>query len=505
MAEKKDQYEAVIGLEIHIRLKTQSKMYCGSGNKDSEIPNEHICPICMGHPGTLPQLNDEAVRLGTMLALALSCEITKETKFDRKNYFYPDLPKGYQISQYDMPIATNGYYELYADDMEPKRIRIERLHLEEDAAKSRHDTEGQTLIDFNRAGAPLVELVTQPDIRSAGEAKAFVQELQQVARYIGASHADMEKGHLRCDANISLRPIGDTALYPKTEIKNMNSFRSIERALEYEIERQTALWEDHKAPEQITTRGWDDKRGITVEQRTKEEAADYRYFPEPDLPPLHRSDEEIRSLLAKLPELPYVRRIRFKDEYALSYHDAKLLTEDPAVGEFFERTMSELRAWLYSLEDEPGSDDEIWKKYRSKLGRMTFSWLTSELFGLLKKAGEDFSSVPFTAENFAELLTLVFEKRINSSAGQHILKIMYDEGGDPSLIMQDHQLEQMGDANEIDAAVEGVINKNPEVVAEYKSGKEKVLMFLVGQVMKATKGKVNPEIATELLEKKLKK
>lgn len=497
-------YEAVIGLEIHMRLKTESKMFCGSTNAEGNQPNTTICPICMGHPGTLPQVNHEAIILATKLALALNCEVEKEMKFDRKNYFYPDLPKGYQISQFDQPLATHGFYEIFVRDMEPKKIRIERIHLEEDAAKLKHGTEGETLVDFNRAGVPLVELVTQPDFGSAEEAKQFVQELQQIARYVGASDADMEKGHLRVDANVSLRPEGDTALYPKTEIKNMNSFRSVERALKYEIDRQTELWENHEAPEVTTTRGWDDKRGVTVEQRTKEESADYRYFPEPDLPPITRTDEEIKQIANRLPELPYQRRTRFRDEYQLSYHDAKTLTADPAIAEFFENTTSELRAWLYSLDDEPGSDEEIWKKYRKKIGRLTHNWLTSELFGLMKKAHVQLDEVPITAENFAELLTLIFEKKVNSSAGQKILQVMFDKGGDPSQIMEEYELEQMGDSDEIDSIVQGVLNSNPESVADYKAGKTKVLMYLVGQVMKQTKGAVNPEIAADLLEKKLK-
>ncbi|MFC1598001.1 Asp-tRNA(Asn)/Glu-tRNA(Gln) amidotransferase subunit GatB [Patescibacteria group bacterium] len=501
--EKTGKYEVVIGIEVHIRLATESKMFCGSANQDCDEPNVHVCPICLGHPGTLPQVNEEAIRLGSLLALAMNAEVETFTKFDRKNYFYPDLPKAYQISQFDKPLATNGYLEILPDDMHPKRIRIERLHLEEDAAKMKHDAEGNTLVDFNRAGVPLVELVTKPDMRTPLEAKVFAQELQQIARYIKASDADMEKGQLRCDANISLRPVGDDALYPKTEIKNMNSFRSIERALQYEIERQTKLWDQSKAPEVTTTRGWDDKRGVTVEQRTKEEEADYRYFSEPDIPPITRTKKEIDSLRTKLPELPQARRVRFRDEYELSYTDAKTLTADPRVGEFFERTISELREWLGSLDDEPGSDEEIWKKYRKKLGRMTTSWLTTEVFGLMKKTNTDFADVAFTPENFAELLTMVFEKRVNSSAAQHILKIMFDEGGDPSLIMQDHDLEQVSDEGEVEAVVDGIINANQSVVEEFKSGKEKALMFLVGQVMKETKGKINPEMATELLKKKL--
>ncbi len=503
MEKREEQYEVVIGLEIHIRLDTKSKMFCGTENQDSDEPNVFTCPICLGHPGTLPQVNQEAIRLGTIFALALNCEIPLFTKFDRKNYFYPDLPKGYQISQYDEPLAVHGYIDILPDDMHSKRVRIERVHLEEDAAKLKHSPDGESLVDFNRAGTPLVELVTKPDIRSPQEARVFVQELQQVARYVRASQADMEKGHLRCDANISLRKFGDSALYPKTEIKNMNSTRSIERALQYEIERQTELWEKNEAPEQTTTRGWDDKRGITVAQRTKEGEADYRYFPEPDIPPIIRTQEELDQLRNQVPELPYERRNRFTEEYELSYNDAKVLTADPRVGEFFEDVISELRGWLNSLDDTVGSDQEIWKKYRKKIGRLTTSWITSELFGLLKESGKDFSEIQFTRENFAELLTLVYEKKVNSSAAQKILRIMFKSGGDPSIIMEEHDLTQISDEAETEKIVDAIIADNSEVVQDYQNGKDKALMYLVGQVMKQTKGKINPEAATQLLKEKL--
>lgn len=493
------EYEAIIGLEIHIRLDTESKMYCGTKNAESDEPNVYTCPICMGHPGTLPVLNQEAVTLGTRVALALNCDIPLFTKFDRKNYFYPDLPKGYQISQYDKPLAVNGSLEVYPNEIDPKRIGIERLHLEEDAAKLKHAKDGSSLVDFNRAGAPLAEIVTRPDMRTAAEAKLFLQELQQIVRYVHASHADMEKGHMRCDANISLRPIGDTALYPKTEVKNMNSFRSVERAILYEIERQTQQWEEHKAPDVTTTRGWDDSKGVTVEQRTKEDAADYRYFPEPDIPPLERSQEEIDALKRKLPELPMQRRLRFVAEYELSYNDAKTLTSETVISEFFEDTISELRSWLNSLDDTPGSDEEIWKTNRKKMGRLTASWITSEVFKLCNAQGVNFADSKITAENMAELLTLVYEKRVNSSAAQKILQIMFQNGGDPSVIMEEHDLTQVSDHGAIDEIIQGVIHSNTQAVSEYKAGKEKALMFLVGQVMKASKGKVNPEVATELL------
>lgn len=496
-------YEPIIGIEIHIRLQTQSKMYCGTTNTDSDVANQYTCPVCMGHPGTLPHVNQEAVRLARLLSMAMNCELQPVSTFARKHYFYPDLPKGYQITQYDQPLATNGYLEVFDEDLQPVRVRIERLHIEEDTARLKHAADGSTLADFNRAGAPLVELVTRPDIRSAGVAKAFVQEVQEVVRTIGASSADMEKGQMRCDANVSLRPVGDSALYPKTEVKNMNSFRSIERAIHHEIERQTLLWEDGKAPEYTTTRGWNDKRGTTVLQRTKEGEADYRYFPEPDLPPLTITPEEISALQQCLPELPAQKRQRFSGEYGLSYSDASVLVADPLVASFYENVVSELRSWLNELEDVPGSDAERWQQHGTRLSRMAFSWITSELFRILREQQLTMSVMRVTPENFAELLTLLFEKRINSFAGQRLLLLMVTKGGDPSLLMQHEDLVQVSDDTVITDAVRGVIVANASVVADYRGGKEKALMYLVGQVMKATKGKVNPERAAEILKQEL--
>lgn len=496
-------FEAIIGLEIHLRLNTKSGMFCGSANVEDMIPNSHVCPVCLGHPGALPQLNEEAVRLGARFALALRCEINEYSTFDRKHYFYPDLPKGYQITQGDRPIAENGYLDFYPNPAEQKRVRIERLHLEEDAAKNKHGASGETLIDFNRSGAPLGEMVTRPDIRTAEEAKVFLQELQQIARFTKVSTADMEKGQMRVDVNVSLRPVGDEAMYPKTEVKNVNSFRSVERAIDHEIERQTQLWQDGKAPETESTRGWDDKKGVTVEQRTKEGAADYRLMPEPDIPPLVLTREQIDRWRSSLPELPAARRERFQEEYELSYGDAKTLLADPRVGEYFEHVISEMRAWLDALDDTDGSDAEIWAKYRKKIGRIATNWITTELFGLMKESGTDFADIKIDAENFAELLTLVYEKRLNSSAAQKVLKIMFRQGGDPSQIMEEHDLTQMSDASSIEEIVNKVLAENPDTIEQYRGGKDNVLKFLVGQVMKESKGKANPEMATKLLLEKM--
>lgn len=497
-----NKYEAIIGLEIHIQLATKSKMFCGSDNKDTLEPNVNVCPICCGHPGTLPVVNQEAIQMALKMALALNCIINKQTKFDRKHYFYPDVPKGYQISQYDLPLAVNGSLMVYPDGINGTTIRIHRLHMEEDAAKNIHTADG-TLVDFNRAGTPLIEIVTEPDFRSPEEAKLFLQELQLIARYLGISLADMEKGHLRCDANISLRPVGDDALYPKTEIKNLNSFRSVERALQYEIERQAKLWNDQEAPEKLETRGWNEKKQETVLQRVKEAEADYRYFPEPDIPPLKFTQKEINKIKQALPELPHNRRERFKEDYLLSYYDAKIITDNKLIADFFEQTISELKAWLDSLDTTEGSDEEIWRQNGEKLCRTAKNWLASEIFGLLARKNQEFKDLKITPENFAEFITLIYENKINSAAAKKILLIMFEQGSDPSQVMEENKLEQVQDNDAISKACEEAIKSNKTSADDYQKGKKQALMFLVGQVMKKTKGKANPQMIIDILKNKL--
>lgn len=496
------QYETIIGLEIHVQLTTKSKMFSGEANADPLEPNVQVSPISLGHPGTLPMINKEAVHSAIKAGLALNCDIAHFTKFDRKHYFYPDLPKGYQISQFDLPICTDGEMTVYKNDVEPVTIGIERIHMEEDAAKNVH-THNATLVDFNRAGSPLIEIVTRPDVREPEVARAFLQELQTLVRYLGISDADMEKGHMRVDANISLRPQGDDALYPKTEIKNLNSFKAIEKALQYEVQRQTDLWDKNEAPEITETRGWNESTLETYSQRTKENAADYRYFPEPDLPPLTFSEDDIERITAQLPELPQDRRERFRQEYALSYYDAKVLTANPEVGEYYENMISELRSWLLSLDTTEGSDDEIWDMFGQKLCRLACNWLTSEVFGLLAKHKQNFSELKITPENLAELMTMVYQTKVNSSAAQQILKHMFEHGSDPSQVMQDLDLEQVSDEGQITTLCDEVLAANPAIIAEVKAGKERKLMFLVGQVMKAMKGKGNPQLVTDTLRAKI--
>jgi len=388
--------QPIIGLEIHVQLKTDSKMFCGCRvHMDPHAaPNTNICPICTGHPGTLPSPNEEALRFAILLGLALQGDIAKQSKFDRKHYFYPDLPKGYQISQYDMPVVQGGFLDIEVPNQKERpnvRIGITRAHLEEDAAKNIH-TNGTTLVDFNRAGTPLLEIVTEPDFRSPEEAKVFLQEIRLLIRTLGLSSADMEKGEMRCDANISLRQIDENEnaiganFNPKTEVKNINSFRNVERALQYEIERQTKLWLENKPPSEDVTRGWNDKLMQTVEQRTKEGAADYRYFPEPDIPAfdLSKLTEYLRDTL---PELPGAKRLRFADEYGFSKEDAKALTDDPDYAKFTEQVLSELGGWLESMPNILPEDVPVAQK---KFTKLVANWILQKLTGLLNANSRKF-------------------------------------------------------------------------------------------------------------------
>ncbi|MEK7545668.1 MAG: Asp-tRNA(Asn)/Glu-tRNA(Gln) amidotransferase subunit GatB [Patescibacteria group bacterium] len=505
--------EPVIGLEIHVQLKTKSKMFCGCDNRAEDAPpNTAVCPICMGHPGTLPVANRQAIEFGVLASLAIGCRITKQSKFDRKNYFYPDLPKGYQISQFDKPVGVGGSMTLenpLAREGERKvfTIGITRLHLEEDAAKLQHAADGKSsLVDFNRAGTPLAEIVTEPDFASPAEAKVFLHELRLIMRTLGVSDADMEKGHLRCDANVSLREVIDdpaiekeTVLRfnPKTEVKNLNSFKSVERALEYEIVRQTALWNAGTPPMQTTTRGWDDDKQITVLQRVKEGMADYRYFPEPDLPPLELAEIEM-AVRPKMPELPEAKRQRFREEYAFTAADAKQIVDNPYLAQFTEKTMSELQEWLSTSGEKEG-----WEAQKSKFAKLFSGWMLSKLLGLLSEIGSDVRIMKITPEDFAEFLTLVHQGRINSTAAQEVLRTMLEAGQDPSQIVTERGLQQIADVGDLELACDNVILANGKVVADYKAGTKNAVMFLVGQVMKETKGKAKPDLVREILEAKL--
>ncbi len=523
-------YSPVIGLEIHIQLKTKSKMFCSCNNAgENLLPNTTICPICTGQPGVLPVPNLQAIEWGVKIALALNCRINNVTKFDRKHYFYPDLPKGYQISQYDLPIGENGYLEietkideakldpLVEEEMHKtkektkilpttvtKKINIIRLHLEEDAAKLVHGEDGSSYVDYNRGGTPLAEIVSAPDLATPAEAKMFLQNLRTIARYLDISYADMEKGHLRCDANISLRPPGDTNFYPKTEIKNLNSFKAVERALEYEIQRQTKLWEAGTPPNISATRGWNDAKQVTEEQRTKEEAHDYHYLPEPDIPPINLK-ELAEKMSKELPEMPTARKRRFVDEFGLSISDAAILTSEPAWSAFTEEVFSEAWEWLDSLPEieAEGTAEEIQARNRAKLGRLVGGWLTSKLMGLMADNKIDIKILKITPENFAQFISLVYTNKINSTNAQVLLQKMLEAGEDPSQIMEEQKLGQVNDVDLIQKSVDNVISANPEQVQQIKDGKIAVMQFLIGKVMKETGGQADPKTVREILEKKL--
>jgi aspartyl-tRNA(Asn)/glutamyl-tRNA(Gln) amidotransferase subunit B len=487
-------YKPVIGLEIHIELKTDSKMFCSCRNDALERhPNINICPICMGHPGTLPVINDEAVKKVIKTGLALNCRIPEYSKFDRKNYFYPDLPKGYQISQYDAPLCLGGYLEIRGGS----KIRIRRIHLEEDTGKLLHPVgESHSLVDFNRAGIPLMELVTEPDISSAKEAREFAQELQLILRYLSVSDADMEKGQMRVEANISLTD-GKRA-GTKVEIKNLNSFRSVEKAINYEIVRQEKILKSGRKIRQ-ETRGWDEKKEVTKSQRSKEEAQDYRYFPEPDLPPLHFRRSVLEKIKKELPELPNQRRIRFKNEYRLPEGEIEIFIQNKDLGEYFEKVVSELRNWVKEYEMKEAVEREEFLK----LAKLASNYIISDLQGLLEKGsvvGEDFRITP---ENFAEFLTLIYEDKISSRIAKTILQEMFQTGADPSEILKEKELAQITDEKEIEKIAHEVFAKNQKAVEDFRRGKSNAFQFLIGQVMAKTRGRASPDIVNKILRKLL--
>lgn len=472
-------YEVVIGLEVHSELLTRSKMYCGCANQPGAPPNSNVCPVCLGLPGALPVINQRAVELTALTGLALNCTIAEFSRFDRKNYFYPDLLKGYQISQYDHPICRNGWLVIEHDGTQ-QRVGIRRVHLEEDTAKLTHRVDPATgraysLIDVNRAGVPLIEIVSEPEIHSAEQARQYLMALREILQYLGVSTGNMEEGAFRCDANVSVRPVGSTELGTKVEVKNMNSFRAVFRALEYETERQiTALARGEPIIQE--TRGWNEDRGITVSQRSKEYAHDYRYFPEPDLPPLSLTPEWTAAIRATMPELPAARRARFVEQYALSPYDAELLTTSRATADYFEEAVRRF--------DRP---------------KQVANWLTGELFRLLNAHGVEISQSKVTPAGLAELLGLIESGLISNRAAKDVFERMFQTGEPASQIVEAMGLSQISDAAAIEQLVEAAIAANPKSVEDYRAGKSQALGFLVGQVMKASRGKANPALVNSLL------
>lgn len=468
-------FETVIGLEVHVELKTKSKIFCGCQTDFGAPPNTNVCPICLGHPGTLPVLNKEAVELALRAATALNCKINQDCKFDRKNYFYPDLPKGYQISQYDQPIGEHGYIEIDVNG-ERKRIGIVRVHLEEDAGKSMHAADGShTLVDYNRTGVPLIEIVSEPDIRSPEEARLYLEGIKSIMQYCGISDCRMEEGSLRCDANISLRPVGQQEFGQKAELKNMNSFRNVQKGLEYEVQRQAEILSSGGTVVQETRR-FDEATQTTVSMRSKEEAHDYRYFPEPDLVRLRVDDEWLDRVRASLPELPLEKRDRYMKELQLPVYDAGVLTSDIDIANYFEAVV------------EAGVDP-----------KSASNWVMSDVLGYVNAEGLTIQQFPVKAEQLAGLIQEIASGKISIKQGREVFKIMCETGKDAAVVIREKGFEQISDEGALVAIVEEAIAKNPKSVEDYRAGKEKALGALVGQVMKATKGKANPAVVNKMI------
>jgi aspartyl-tRNA(Asn)/glutamyl-tRNA(Gln) amidotransferase subunit B len=475
-------YEPVIGLEVHVQLGTKTKIFCSCPIEFGAPPNTNVCPVCLGLPGALPVLSRKAVELAIDAGIALRCRINPFSRFARKNYFYPDLPKGYQISQYDQPLAEHGYVDILTGHGK-KRIGVTRVHMEDDAGKSIHDgfkdSDRYTYVDLNRSGTPLIEIVSEPDMRSAEEAYAYLTEVKQMLQYIGVSDCDMEKGQLRCDANVSVRLRGAPQFGTKAEVKNLNSFRFVKMAIEYEIERQVELIDSGGKVAQ-ESRLYDVESGRTVTMRSKEQAHDYRYFPEPDLLPLRVSEHWLTEVRSKLPELPQDRRERFVGEYGLREYDAQVLTLTRETGDYFEEAVR-------------ASGD----------GRATANWVVGDLMGMLKAEGKEIAESPIPAAHLGELVALIGKGELSGKLAKDILPKMLQTGEAPSVIMEREGLKQISDSGALEKIVDEVLAANPKQVEQYKSGKTTVIGFLVGQVMKASRGQANPAVVNETLRTKL--
>ncbi|HLI85765.1 MAG TPA: Asp-tRNA(Asn)/Glu-tRNA(Gln) amidotransferase subunit GatB [Bryobacteraceae bacterium] len=480
--EVRARYEPVIGLEVHVQLATATKIFCGCPTGFGAPPNTHVCPVCLGLPGALPVLNRKAVELAIKAGVALNCHIRPQSRFARKNYFYPDLPKGYQISQYDEPLAEGGHVDIVVEGA-AKRVGITRVHMEDDAGKSIHegfkDSDRYSYVDLNRSGTPLIEIVTEPDMRSSEEAYAFLTELKQVLQFIEVSTCDMEKGHLRCDANVSVRRRGAAQFGTKAEVKNLNSFRFLRQALDYEIGRQIAVIEGGgRVPQE--TRLYNPETGETAGMRSKEHAHDYRYFPEPDLTPLRVSEGWLGEIRSSMPELPSRKRARFVGEYGLREYDAEVLTQSRAVSDYFETVASVSR--------DP---------------KTAANWVMGDLMGMLKAQGKDLAESPVRAEELGELLKLLVAGELSGKLAKEVFAKMFATGEPAAMIIQREGLKQISDTGALETIIAEVIAANPKQVEQYKGGKATVLNFLVGQAMRATRGQANVAVVTELLKQKL--
>lgn len=471
-------YEVVIGLETHVQLKTRTKMFCGCGISFGASPNSHVCPVCLGYPGALPSMNREAIRYTVMAGLMLGCKIADYAKFDRKNYFYPDSSKDYQITQLDHPLCLGGGVDITGEDGARKTVRIHHIHLEEDVGKLTHRA-GCSGVDFNRAGVPLMEIVSQPDLRSADEAIAYLTALREMMIYAGVSECNLEEGNMRSDVNVSLRPRGQTAYGTKVEIKNMNTFSGIHAALLFEIERQRAALEAGQTLRQETRR-WDPDAGETFPMRSKENADDYRYFPEPDLMPIALSPEQVAEWAKALPEAPAARRERMMADYGIPEYDAGVLSADRALADFFEAAAK-----------------------RCGNGKLASNWVMAEVLALTAKTGKALADAALTPEALGDLLRLLEAKTINGPTAKALLPELFEKGGDPEVIVRERGLGQVSDTAALEAFVDAALEANPKVVADFRAGKQAALGFLVGQVMKQSKGKASPQMVQQLLRTKL--
>ena len=476
-------YESVIGLEVHVELKTKTKIFCGCSTEFGAEPNTHVCPVCLGLPGSMPVLNKEVLHFAIKAGLALHCDILPYSKFDRKNYYYPDLPKNFQTSQYDLPICLNGYVDIEVGG-ETRRIRLTRIHMEEDAGKLVHsgasiDTSDNSFVDYNRTGVPLLEIVGEPDLRSGEEARAYLEKLRSIMQYLGVSDCRMEEGSMRCDANISVRPVGSDKLGTKTEIKNINSFSGVQKGIEYEAVRQAQILEDGGTIQQAT-RGWDEAKGVTVLQRVKEGDADYRYFPEPDLVPIEVTPEYIEEVRKELPEMPDARCKRFETELELPAYDARLLTQEKQTADYFEAVVA------------AGVD-----------AKTASNWMLGEFAKQLNEAGLSADQAPVKPEGLAELLQLIAKGTISGKIAKKVLPEMWTSGKSAADVVKEQGLVQITDTGALEDIVKSVIAANPQSVADYKAGKKKAIGFLVGQIMKQTKGRANPGVVNQLLTKNL--
>ncbi len=474
------QFEPVIGLEVHAQMKTKTKIFCNCSTEFGRPPNANTCPVCTGMPGVLPVLNKRVVSFAIKSALATNCKITRESRFDRKNYFYPDLPKGYQISQYAAPIAEHGHLDIDTEKTGKKRIGITRIHMEEDAGKLIHDpSRAKSMVDLNRTGVPLIEIVSEPDIRTAEEAGAYLRKLHSILKYINVCDGNMEQGSFRCDANISLRPVGQEQFGIRAELKNLNSFKNVEKAIRYEIERQSYVLEEGKKVIQ-ETRLWDPNKNKTSSMRGKEEAHDYRYFPDPDLVPLIVENDWIQRVAKELPELPDEKKARFIEAYKLADYDAQVLTSSIELANYFEKT-------VIALKDK----------------KQAANWTMTVLLGMLNDKGVTIDDSPVSAQSFSKLLQILEDGKINANAAKSVFEEMAMTAKDPEEIVKEKGLEQVSDHSELEQMVTQVIEENPNEVDAYKGGKTKLFSFFMGQIMKKTRGKADPKIVTQLLKTKL--